>query len=59
MDNQQGPWNSAQFYVAVWMEVEFGGEQIKVYVLAESLCCLPETITTLLMGYTPIQNKNK
>ena len=22
-----------------------------------SLCCLPETITTLLMSYTPIQNK--
>jgi len=25
--------------------------------MAESLHCLPETITTLLMGYTPIQNK--
>ena len=25
--------------------------------LAESLCCPPETITTLLTGYTPIQNK--
>ena len=25
--------------------------------MAESLCCLPETITTLLIGYTPIQNK--
>ena len=25
--------------------------------LAESLCCLPETITTLLIGYTPIQNE--
>ena len=24
---------------------------------AESLCCPPETITTLLMGYTPIWNK--
>ena len=24
---------------------------------AESLCCSPVTITTLLMGYTPIQNK--
>ena len=23
----------------------------------ESLCCSPETITTLLIGYTPIQNK--
>jgi len=34
--------------------------------MAESLCCLPETITTLLTGYTPIfffkkkvKNKNK
>ena len=25
--------------------------------LAESLCCPPETITTLLFGYTSIQNK--
>jgi len=26
--------------------------------LAESLCPTPETIVTLLIGYTPIQNKN-
>ena len=25
--------------------------------MAESLCSSPETITTLLIGYTPIQNK--
>ena len=25
--------------------------------MAESLCCPPETITALLIGYTPIQNK--
>ena len=25
--------------------------------MAESLCCPPETITALLTGYTPIQNK--
>ena len=25
--------------------------------MAESLCCSPETVTTLLIGYTPIQNK--
>ena len=25
--------------------------------MAESLCCSPETITTLLIGYTPIKNK--
>ena len=26
--------------------------------MAESLRCSPETITTLLIGHTPIQNKN-
>ena len=26
--------------------------------VAESLCCSPETITTLLIDYTPIQNQN-
>ena len=25
--------------------------------MAESLCCSPETLTTLLNGYTPIENK--
>ena len=25
--------------------------------LAELLCCAPETITTLLIGYTPIQDE--
>ena len=35
---------------------EFGGEWIYVYVWL-SLCCSPETITTLLISYTPIQNK--
>ena len=26
--------------------------------MAESLCCSPETTTTLLIGYTPIKNEN-
>ena len=26
--------------------------------MAESLCCSPETTPVLLIGYTPIQNKN-
>ena len=26
--------------------------------MAESLCCAPEIITTLLLNYTPIENKN-
>ena len=42
------------------MEACMGGKLrrggIRVCV-AESLCCPPETITTLLTGYTPIQNK--
>ena len=25
--------------------------------MAESLCCPPETITTLLISYTPVENK--
>ena len=25
--------------------------------MAESLCCPPETVTTLLIGYPPIKNK--
>ena len=49
-------WNSAQGRVAAWMEGEFGGEWMHVYV-AEFLPCSPETVTTLLIGYTLIQNK--
>ena len=47
-----------KYDVVAWMGGEFGGE-----CRAESLRCLPETITTLLVGYTPEQNykflKNK
>ena len=25
--------------------------------MVESLCCLPKTITALLIGYTPVQDK--
>ena len=39
-----------------WMAAECGGEWIHVYVLAESPCS-SEIITTLLICYTPIQNK--
>ena len=45
-------WNAAQCYVQPGRE-EFGGEWI---CMAESLHCSPETIITLLTGYTPIQN---
>ena len=45
---------SAQCYVATWMEGEFGGELIHVYVW---LSPSSESVRTLLIGYTPIQNK--
>ena len=48
--------NSAERYVAAWMRGVSGGERIPVYV-AESLCCSLETITAVLISYTPIQNK--
>ena len=46
-------WNSAQ-YVVDWM----GGVQGRVAMcMAESLRSSLETVTTLLITYTPIQNK--
>ena len=54
-------WNSAQCYVAAGMGAECGGAPyiyMDPYIcMAASLHCLPEMITTLLIGYTPIQNK--
>ena len=50
-------WNSAQCYVPAWMEVGVvWGRTDTCMCMAESLCCPPETITTLLIGYTTIQN---
>ena len=40
----------AQCHVAAWMGGEFGGEHIHVICIAESLCCLLETITTLFVN---------
>ena len=48
--------NSAQCYVSAWMGGSFGGEWIHVYV-SLTLCCSPETTTTLLIKYNPIQIK--
>ena len=45
---------STQCYVAAWMGGEFGGEWIRVD-MAVSLCCSPETITTLFINYNPKQ----
>ena len=51
--------DSAQCLVAAWMGGEFGEQWLHIYVyMPESLCCPPETITTLLTDYTTIQNKN-
>ena len=46
-----------QCYVAAWMVGEGClGENGYIICMAESIRCSPETIT-LLIGYTPIQNK--
>jgi len=47
-------WNSTPCYVAACMGGEFGGELIHVYVW---LSPSSESVRTLLIGYTPIQNK--
>ena len=46
--------DSAQRYVAAWMGAGVGWIYICV---AESIRCSPESITTLLIGFTPTQNK--
>ena len=46
--------NKGNHYVAAWIEVEFEGEYVYMHM---SLCCPPETIATLLIGY--IQYKIK
>ena len=44
--------------LAAWPGWEGVGGRMEAYIcVAESLCCLPKTITTLLIGYTPIQKK--
>ena len=51
-------WNSAQCYVAAWVGGDFGGEWIHVYMYgSESLCCSPETVTTLLINIRPCKMK--
>ena len=49
-------WNSAQYYVVAWLGGEIGGRWRHAYI-HHVLGCTPETITTLLIGYTPLQNK--
>ena len=50
-------WNSAPCYVAVRMGGEFGGRMDTCICMAKSLRCSPETLITLLISYTPMQNK--
>ena len=40
-----------------WKGGQFGWRMDICTSMAEFLCCSLETITTLLTGYTPIQNK--
>ena len=58
MGNQQGliveRRNSASCYVAAWMGGEFGGRMDPCVCMSGFLFCLPETITALLISYTPI-----
>ena len=61
MNNQQGPistWNSAQCYVAAWMGEEFGGEWIHIHVWLSPFAVHLTLSETVLVGYTPVQNKN-
>ena len=46
--------NPAQYYVAAWVGGEFGGKMDAYVCMAESLCCPPESVTMLLICYTPI-----
>ena len=46
--------DSAQCHVAAWMGGELGGRMDPCVCMAESLCCPPERITTLLISCTPI-----
>ena len=60
LDNQQGPNCVAQgtlLNVAAWMGGAFAGRTDTCVCMAESLCFSPESITTLLISGTPIQNK--
>ena len=60
MDNQQGTNNStgnSTYFSGSLDGRGFWGEMDMCICMAESLCCPHETITTLLIGYTPIQNK--
>ena len=60
MDNQQGPSVEPRKFCSMLCDSldqkGVWGRMDPCMCMAESLRCLPETITTLLIGYTPIQN---
>ena len=51
-----GTCNSVQYYVTDGWEGRLGRMDTCIC-MVESLPCSPQTITTLFIGYTPIQNK--
>ena len=51
--------NSAQCYVVAWMGRSLGENGDTCICMAEPLCGPPETITVLLIGYIPIQNRRR
>ena len=61
MDNQQGPTvQHREFCSMLCGSLDGRGlwERMDSCIcMAESFCCLPVTITTLLIDYTPTQNK--
>ena len=61
MDHQQGPnWIAQGTVLSVMWSLDgrqVWGRMDTCLYLAESLRCSPETTTTLLIGYSPLQNK--
>ena len=62
MNNQQGPTVKHREVYSMLCDSLDGrgvwGRMDAWISMAESLCYPPETITTLLIGYVPIENKN-
>ena len=49
--------DSGQCYLAAWMGADSEGRMDTCISMVDSLCCPPETITTLLIGYTKYNTK--
>ena len=61
MDNQQGPSEQCMELCSMFCASLDGNEVLgrmdTCVCMAEFLCCPSETITTWLIGYTPMQNE--